>query len=404
MLRNLGAGLVAGVSDNDPTSVATLAVIGATTTYSLAWLVVLLLPMLITIQVISARVGVVTHRSLERVIRDRCGVPWALAAMLLVLAVNLITVAADLEAGAAALGLFTGLPWTWFVFPLAVLIGILLVVASYRQISQVLRYVLLVFLAYPAAAFLAHPDWPDVLRQTLLPSIQLTPDYVTAILALLGTSLTSYVYFWETIEEEQERPPRRLLPVIELDAGLGIAFTVLLFWTILVSTGATLGVKGQPVQTAQDAAQALVPLAGPLAGWWFALGLLASALLAVPVIAATTGYVVGQAFGRPCNLDEPPSAETWPFYAALLGSLAFGAALSLLGVEPIRLLFLASIAGGLGTPVLLVLLLVVAGSPTVMGQHRISGVLAVIGWATALIVSAASLLYLVQQFGPGASS
>ena len=183
-------------------------------------------------------------------------------------------------------------------------------------------------------------------------------------------------------------------------SDLGIAFAVLLFWFIPVSTGATLGVQGKPVETAQAAAQALGPIAGPFAGTLFAAGLLASSWLALPILASTTGYVAGAAFGRRCSLSEPVRRATGPFYAVVLGSLAFGAALSIVGVEPIQLLFLAGIVGGLGTPLLLALLLLLARSREVMGEHRIPRIVSVGGWLTAIAVSLAGLVYLAQQILP----
>jgi Mn2+/Fe2+ NRAMP family transporter len=400
LLGALGGGLIAGASDTDPTTVATLSVVGAATIYGLSWLVLLILPMLLVVQVVSARVGLVSRRGLETLVREQYGRGWAWIAMLLVVGVDLFTIGADLEGGAAALELLTGLSWRWLVVPLAIGVGALLVVSSYEQIQKVLRYVLIALAAYVGAAFLARPDWSDVLRQTLIPTMRLTPDFTTAALAMLGTTLTSYVYVWQTIEEREERQPIGKLPLVELDAAAGIVFAVLLFWFILVSTGATLGVQGKPVQTAQDAAQALGPIAGPFAGSLFAAGLLASSLLALPILASTTGYVAGAAFGWRCGLSEPVGRATGPFYAVVLGSLAFGAALSIVGVEPIQLLFLAGIVGGLGTPLLLALLLLLARSREVMGEHRIPGIVSGAGWLTAIVVSLAGAVYLAQQLPP----
>ncbi|MBI3978692.1 MAG: divalent metal cation transporter [Chloroflexi bacterium] len=394
ILRFLGPGMVAGASDNDPTSVATLAVIGASTVYSLTWLVLLVLPMLATIQVISARVGLVTRQSLERVIRRQFGHFWAMVAMGLLLGVGVFTIGADLEGGAAALSLLTGLPWQVFVAPLAAAIGLMLVLGSYDEVQRCLRYVAVVFLAYVGAAILAQPDWLDVLRHTFIPTFSPTRSFIAGALALLGTTLTSYVYFWETIEEQEERHLPSRLRQVELDAAVGIAVTVLIFWFIVVTTGATLGVRGQSVETVQDAAQALVPIAGPHAGHLFAIGLLASAVLAVPVLAATNAYVLSDAFGWKAGLSERVRRETGPFYGAMLASLGVGAGMALFGIEPIRLLFLAGIIGGLGTPVLLAMLLLLARSPDVMGDRRIPAWVAAIGWATAAIVSLAGLAYL----------
>jgi Mn2+/Fe2+ NRAMP family transporter len=238
-LAVLGPGLIAGASDNDPTTVATLAVIGAATGYALAWLILLILPMLLVVQVVSARLGLVSRKSMEGLIRERWGNGWAVLAMALVLIVNLFTIGADLEGGAAALGLLTRLDWKWFVLPLAALLGALLTFGTFKQVERVLRYVLLVFLAYLVAAIGAHPDWPDVIHHTLIPSFQFTAEYTAAALALLGTTLTDYVYVWQTIEMEEAHPSLNELPLVQLDAAAGIVTTVLLFWSIVVSTGAT---------------------------------------------------------------------------------------------------------------------------------------------------------------------
>jgi len=404
IMRYLGAGLIAGASDNDPTTVGTLAIIGASTGYRLTWLVLLLLPMLVTVQIVSTRLGAVTRQHFLEVIAACYGRRWAWVAALLVVSVCVITIGADLEGGAAALSLLTGRPWPWFVVPLALFVGGLLLFGSYTAVERALRYVLLIFIAYPVAAFLAQPPWGAVLAASFQPAVEFSGDYLSAALALLGTTLTSYVYIWQTVEIKEERPPLAALPLLELDAAVGIVVTVAMFWFIVVATGATLGASGQRVQTAQDAAAALAPLAGPLAGAVFAIGLLGSALIALPVLAATTGYCVAALYGWPAGLSARSKAQTWRFYAVVLGSLVLGAALTLLGIDPMQLLFVASIVGGLGTPVLLALLLLLARSERVMGAYAVRGWLAAAGWGTVAIVSLASVAYLVQQFlGDGGS-
>src|SRR5690242_5705222 len=257
-----GRGWIAGAADTDPTTVATLAVIGATTTYGLAWLIVLIILMLSVVQVVSASVGVVCKTGLEDAIRARFGRLWATVALLLILAVNVLTLAADLEGGCAALQLLTGIPYQWFPVPLAVAVGALLVWGNYSIVERVLRYVLLVFLGYVAAAFLSRPDWGAVLSHTFIPHLEASPVYITGALALLGTTLTSYAYVWETIQQGAERPGIGRLGLAQLDAGAGAVAAGLLFWFILISTGATLGVHHEAVHTAEDAAHALAPLAG----------------------------------------------------------------------------------------------------------------------------------------------
>ena len=396
--RALGPGMISGASDNDPTTVATISVLGASTGYRLSWLTILIYPMLTTIQIISAQIGTVTKRGLQRVVAKQYGRGWGFVLLISVLAVNLLTIAADLEGGSAALGLLFHVDWRWFVLPFAAASMAMLVFGSYQAVQRVLKWVLLVFLAYIVSTFAAHPRWGAVFQATILPPLTFDHTYIQGALALLGTTLTGYVYVWETIEEAEERPPIQELGLAKADAGLGMFIAVAVFWFILIGTGATLGVHHSQVQTAQDAARALVPAAGPVAGYLFAAGLLASAILAVPVLAATSAYVLGHEFGWRSSLSH----SFWRarvFYGILGATLLVGVVISFLGVSPIQLLFLSSIVGGLGTPISMVFLLLVARDRTVMGEKRIGTALTVIGWSTVAIISAISLYFLWQQFG-----
>ncbi|MBV8150239.1 MAG: divalent metal cation transporter [Candidatus Eremiobacteraeota bacterium] len=391
----IGPGIIAGASDNDPTTVASLSVIGASTGYGLAWLFVPLIPMLIVVQTISAAVGAVSKRGLEDCIRARYGRGWATSAMIAVLAVNVLTLAADLEGGGAALGLLTSTSYEWWIVPLAAGIGFLLVRGKMRGIERVLRYVPLIFLAYIGAAILAHPRWADVWRATFVPHFEFNAAYVEGALALLGTTLTSYCYVWETIEISHDRPPLRRLPLVQTDAALGMIVTGVVGWFIVICTGATLGVAHQPVATAEDAARALAPIAGHYASTIFALGLLASALLALPVLAGTSAYMAAELYGWRESLDA--SFRRAPrFYAALLLSLGTALAICFLRVPPIKLLFLSSLLGGIATPLTLILMILIARDRSVMGRHRIGPVLWLGGWATAAIVIVATLACFVQ--------
>jgi Mn2+/Fe2+ NRAMP family transporter len=400
LLKRLGPGLIAGASDNDPTTVASLSVIGASTGYGLSWLVILVIPMLVVVQTISAAVGVVTREGLEDVIRRCYGRFWAMVALLLVLVVNVITLAADLEGGAAAIGLLSGKPYQWFIVPLAVAVAALLIWGSYTALERVLRYVLLIFVAYVVTAFLARPDWGQVLQATVVPHLNFSSAYVQGALALLGTTLTSYAYVWETIEEAEERPPLRRLGLVQVDAGVGMVLAGAVFWFIVIGTGATLGVHHQQVQTAEDAAKALAPLAGPFAAVVFGVGLLASAVLAIPVLAGTSAYVMAEAFGWKSSLNLR-FTQAKPFYVTLVVCLALAVGLTLLGISPIQFLFWSSLAGGLGTPVTLALLMLVARNRGVMGKLRIGPRLAAGGWLVTAVVVLACAVFLVQTVMSG---
>jgi Mn2+/Fe2+ NRAMP family transporter len=399
LVRALGPGLVAGASDTDPTTVATMAVVGATTGFGLSWLVILLYPMLASVQLIASEVGLAAHSGLQELVRRFFGWRWGLLLLVSVLGVNLITLGADIEAGAAALGLLLHLPQAWLVVPYSALLLALLLLGTYDEMERVLKYVLLIFLAYVAAAFLARPRWDAVLYETIHPDLSRSHDYVMAALAILGTTLTSYAYIWEAQgQAEAARSPSQLT-LARVEAGLGMLVAVGTFWFILIASGATLGARHQRVETAQQAAEALRPVAGSFASDLFGIGLLASSLIAVPVLTATSAYLLSQQFGWPAGLSQRISRAR-RFYAAMCVCLAIGAAISLAGIPAISLLFAASLVAGLATPVSLVFLMLTAHRPEATGGHRLSRPLMAAGWGTTLVVSVTSALFVVQQVAP----
>lgn len=401
--RSIGPGLVSGAADVDPTTVATLAVVGAGTTYSLAWLVLLLFPMIAVVQVVSTHLGAVSGRDLQTAVVETYGPFWRWLLMGSILIVTVITIGADLEGGAAAIGVLIGINWRWFVLPLSLILFTVLVIGGYHHLQRALRYVLLCLVGYAAAVVLAQPNWSAILRGSLVPSFHVNSTYVADVLSLLGTTLTSYVYVWQTIAQVEEHDPRVSLRARKVDGALGGLSAVGLFWFILIATGATLGVHHLHANTAGQAAQALRPVAGGVAGSLFALGLLASAIVALPVLMATTAYVTGAQMqwrrGLTLKLSEAPL-----FYAALASAAVFGAGIALSGLSPIRLLFLAGIAGGVGTPVGLVLLVAAAGNRVLMRGRPIGRWWRVGGWLTCAVVSAADVLFVVWALGGRISS
>ncbi len=388
-----GPGFVAGSANNDPTTVASLAVVGASTGYSLAWVVVLILPMLAVIQSIAAVVGTVCGTGLQAALRRRYGrglAAWSLAA---IVPVSALTLAADIRAGAEALHLLSGVATAWFIVPFAVGTGLLLFTSRYAAIERALAFATLGFLAYVASTVLAHPDWSAIARAVVLPAFVPDAAHVAGMVALLGTTLTSYVYVWESIEVSQRREPVRRLRNVQRDAVAGLLLSAVSFFFILVGTGATVGVAQHPVETAADAALALVPLAGRYAPLVFGAGLLASAVIAVPVIVASIGYVVGETFGWRCGLDERVR-DARAFYGALAVAILAGTVLAFADSSAIGLLVAASIVGGIATPPSLVMLIVLARDRKAMGDYRIGAPLAVGGACVAAVVTACDLAYL----------
>lgn len=386
--KALLSGLVSATADNDPTTVGTVAVAGATTAYGLEWMLVLIMPMLMIVQVTATHLAAVTHQNLQQLVRRRYGPAVAIVSMLSIVAVNAVTAAADIGAGAASLQLLSGVAGAIWVVPLAVLLGVLLTVETFDRVRAVFAILPLAFFAYAAAAFMAHPNWHDVARG-FIPQISAKQGVLT-VLALLGTLLTAYMYLWQTVEIAADKPPRRVLRRVKLASLPGVLFmgAVLLF--ILIATAGTLGVHHHPIETAQDAALALAPFAGRFAPIVFGIGLLGSSLLAVPVIAASSASAVCATFSWHGSLDDRP--KTAPaYYGVLYGTLGLGALLTFSGVPTITLLYIASIAGGIATPVTLALLMLLARDPKTVRQRKISGWLAACGWVVTLIVSAAAI-------------
>jgi Mn2+/Fe2+ NRAMP family transporter len=391
-----GPGFVAGSSNNDPTTVASLAVVGASTGYSLAWLVVLILPMLAVVQTIAAAIGAVCGTGFQAALRSRYGLAIALLSLCAIAPVSLLTLAADIKAGAEALNVLIGLPANWAIVPVAAVTALVLSTKRYAGIERILAFATLGFLAYVVSTVLAHPDWGQIARAVVFPHVHWDAAHIGGAVALLGTTLTSYVYLWESIEVAQRAAPLRELRGVQRDAIVGLIFPVCSFFFILVGTGATLGVSGHPVETAGDAALALEPLAGRFAPAVFALGLLASTIVAVPVIAASIGYVVAETFGWKRGLDASP-AEAPRFYWIVAAGIGLGTLIAFVGVSPIAFLVAASIVGGIATPLTLVLLVALARDRTLMGEHRIGLPLTLAAAAVTAVVGVSGVVYLATS-------
>jgi Mn2+/Fe2+ NRAMP family transporter len=395
----IGSEVLAAAADNDPTNVGTAVLVGARTGYQLSWVALLVAPLLAVVLVISAHVGMASRSDLQSLIRKYHGHGLARLVLVSVVLVNLVTMAADLQAGAAGIGMLAGTGSGWFVLPLGLAVVGLLLIGKYDEIVAVLRYALVGFLAFGAAAVLAHPDWAQVLRGSLIPVLSLRPEDLGGALAILGTTLTSYVYVWETISAGVEKPPGHrtaasALAQSRIGAVIGSGFTAVIFWFMLVASGATLGRHHATAVSLQAAAGTLRPVAGSLAAGLFAAGLIASAVVALPILMATTAYVVGAEFDWRTGLSEPVS-HARGFYAILVASVAIAAAVDLAGVPLLDTLVAASVIGGLGTPLPMVMLIRLARNREAMGGKLISARLAAAGWTIAAGVGGLGLLYAI---------
>jgi Mn2+/Fe2+ NRAMP family transporter len=388
--------LLAAASDNDPTNVGTATVVGAQTGYQLAWVAVLIAPLLVVVQTLALRVAATAGNDLQSLASKRYGRKVAGLLLVSVVVVNVVTIAADLQAGADGIGLLVGINGRWLVLPLGIGVLGLLLLGRYDEVVGVLRYLLVGFLAFGAAAVLARPDWSQVVRDSFVPNLSFHRHVLAGALAIVGTTLTAYVYVWETVERGIEEPPdtghgsgmRRA----RNGAIVGAVFTAAVFWFMLVASAATLGRTHANVASTQDAASALRPLAGSAASDLFAIGLVVSALVALPILMSTTAYVVGAEFNWRRGLSEGVGRAR-AFYAVMAVSVALAVAVGLAGISVFGVLVAASIIAGIGTPIGLVVLVLLGRDPAVMGEQVVSRWLSVAGWVVAALVGLLGLLF-----------
>jgi NRAMP (natural resistance-associated macrophage protein)-like metal ion transporter len=370
--RKLGPGLVTGAADNDPSGISTYSVAGATTGYSLLWLSVATLPMTIAVQGMCAKVGLVTRLGLAAVIR-RNYPRWVLylAAALLIIS-NIPIIAADLLGIAAGLNLlFPGVDITLFIAPVALLILLVELYESYDTIESALKWLTLVFFAYIFAAIMAKPDWLFALHNTLIPHLEWNATFLTIAVAVLGTTITPYLFFWQSAEEVEELHTKHTKASLKdalIDVNAGMLYLHAIVFFIILTTAATLYSSGVEIRTAADAARALEPLAGSASTFLFAIGLIGAGALAVPVLTGSTAFVLAETFGWKDGFEKKVRKAPG-FYLTLTASMILGVIIALSGIDVIKALVLSQVLAGVIAPILLVILLLICNNRKIMGKH-----------------------------------
>lgn len=400
--KTLGPGFVTGASDDDPSGIGTYAVAGATFGLSLLWTALATFPLMAAVQNICARVAMVSGAGLAQVIRETYP-RWVLYPSVLMLAVaNTINVGADLGGIADAIGLLIGAPAVWAVIPVGLGILALQVFGAYRLIANVLKILALALLAYVIDAVITRPDLGETLRATLIPDLRFDRERLQLLVAILGTTISPYLFFWQTSEEIEEEKAegkttraqrrgtsRKDLGYATFDVNAGMAFSNLVFFFIILATAQTLFRAGEhDIRSAADAAEALRPLAGDLSGVIFAAGIIGTGLLAVPILAGSAAFAVSEAFGWRAGLERRPR-EARAFYGVLAASVVIGMAINFIGINPIDALVGTAVLNGILAPPLLVVILLTARNRRVMGKQRIGPLLTVLGWAAAAAMFAA---------------
>jgi NRAMP (natural resistance-associated macrophage protein)-like metal ion transporter len=394
LLSVLGPGLISGASDDDPTAIATYSQAGAKFGYQLGWLSLLCFPIMAVVQEVSGRIGRTTGQGLAANIR-RHYPPWLLlGCVLLLLCANIVAIGADLGAMADVVRLLVGGPHLLYVVLFGALCIGMQIFMAYTRYVAILKWTTLSLLAYFAAALLANVSWSDVLRG-FWPRLSLDRDWITTVVAIFGVAISPYIFFWQSAQEaEDQRVKPKREPLVEapeqapaalerirLDTWVGMAVATLVGLAIMVTTAATLHAQGvTDVQSSAQAAEALRPVAGGFAFGLFALGIIGTGLLAVPVLAGSAAYAIGEARRWRVGLAREPD-EAKSFYATLAFAGAVGVAFNFAGVDPMRALYWSAVVNGVVAVPVLALMMLMASRASVMGDFTIGLPLRIVGWA-----------------------
>jgi NRAMP (natural resistance-associated macrophage protein)-like metal ion transporter len=412
LLDALGPGLITGASDDDPSGIATYSQAGAQFGYSLGWTMLLTYPLMSAVQMISGRIGRTTGRGLAGNLRQHYP-NWLLQAFVALLAAaNTINIGADLGAMADSTALVLGGPKTLYVAVFGGLCIGLQVLLQYTRYVSYLKWLTLALLAYVATLFLVDVHWGDALRQLVLPSITWKTEYIQTIVAVFGTTISPYLLFWQASEEAEDLravPERQVLKRapdqgpdalkrIELDTLIGMGVSNFIALAIILTTAATLNVSGvTDIETSAQAAEALRPIAGNYAATIFALGVLGTGLLAIPVLAGSAAYAVGEARKWPIGLARQP-AEAKAFYATIVFATFVGILLNFTPINPIKALYWCAVINGIVAVPVMALMMLMAANAKIMGQFTINGWLTALGWIATAVMAAAAVAMGVTSF------
>jgi Mn2+/Fe2+ NRAMP family transporter len=411
-LKTLGPGLITGASDDDPSGIGTYSAVGSTFGLGLSWLAVYLLPMMMAVQETVARIGIVTQTGLARVIGRRYGKRLLFPLVALLLIANTVNIGADIGAMVASLQLLVPIGFVPGVIGLTIAITALEILLPYHRYSKVLKWLTVSLAAYIITGFIIRPDWGAVLRSLVLPTVQFNTAFLAAMVAVMGTTITPYLFFWQASEEiEQEldlgeigdfRATALTSEIREMrkDTYTGMALANVVFLFIVVTTAFVLHDNGiTNVDTAQKAAAALKPLAGNLASLLFTLGIFGVGLLAVPVLAGASAYAVAELFEWREGLSERFKSAKG-FYWVIIASMLAGMLLNFIGLNPIKALYYAAIVNGTIAPILMFFIFMIGRDQKVMGQFTSPRWVNIWGWiVTVLMGTCAIALFIFAALG-----
>lgn len=403
-LQILGPGLVTGASDDDPSGIATYSQAGAQFGYGTLWTAILSFPMMAAIQAMCARIGLVTSRGLTVTLKEHYPKPVLYLMLLFGFPAITLNIGSDIQSmGSVAHMLYPGVPENLYCVVVTAILMFVIIRYPYQRLARILKWLCLSLLLYVLVPFMVEEDWKEVLKHALIPSIQFNKEFLSILVALLGTTISPYLFFWQATMEAEDVAHskrkvvvnKRILEDMKMDVNFGMAFSNLVMFFIILTAGTVLYKAGiRQIDTVDQAAKALEPLAGKLTYLIFTIGVIGTGFLAIPVLAGAQSYMLAETFGWDAGLDKKfPQAKL--FYVSIIISLLVGLSLNFVGITPIQALIYTAILYGLTAPVLIAIILHISNNKKIMGTHTNSKLSNILGGITLLVmtVAAAALLY-----------
>jgi NRAMP (natural resistance-associated macrophage protein)-like metal ion transporter len=403
-LKILGPGLITGASDDDPSGIATYSQAGAQFGLATLWTALITFPLMAAIQEMCARIGIVTSKGLTSNIRSNYPKPILYLMILFTFPAVILNISADI-AGMGAVGnlIFPSIPSYFFTIGFTAILMALIIYLPYKKIAAILKWLCAFLLLYLIVPFLARQDWGEIAKKTFIPTIKFNKDFISILVAILGTTISPYLFFWQaTMEAEDIKHKKSILMVdktmiqkMDVDVGFGMFFSNLVMFFIILTTGTVLFKGGiTEITTVEQAAKALEPLAGKLSYLLFALGVIGTGLLAIPVLTGCLSYMLSETFNWNGGLDKK-YYQAKPFYWVIIISLLIGLAINYVGISPVKALIYTAILYGITSPVLIAVILHISNNKKIMGKftnRKWSNILGVIALLF-MTASAALLIY-----------
>lgn len=407
--RLIGPGLVTGASDDDPSGIATYSQAGAAYGLSTLWTSILAFPLMASIQQMCARIGIITEQGLTGTLKKHYPRPILYLMLLFSFPAIVMNIGADI-AGMGAVGnlLFPSIDAGFFSVFFTVLLLILIIYLPYKKMASILKYLCIVMLVYFIVPFLYGQDYKKIFTSTFIPHIEFNKEFMATLVGILGTTISPYLFFWQAsveVEEQKSRKKRimvdkKFIQAVDKDVDLGMAFSGLVMYFIILTTGTVLHQGGiTDIQTVEDAARALQPLAGKAAYLLFAIGIIGTGLIAIPVLSGSLSYIFAETFGWEQGLSKK-FHEARGFYTIIAISLLLGLAMNYLGISPIQALIYTAILYGITAPVLIAIILHISNNKKIMGEYVNGPISNILGITAGIVmtIAAGTLLYL-QLFG-----